>query len=930
MNLSEEKIWTILKSYFDENSIAKDHLDSYNDFIKFGMQRIIDQEGNISINGVDIKYGQIFIDYPSIVEENRTTTPIFPNEARLKDLSYDSPIICNITISENGKSKTIQEVIGRIPVMLKSCICNLSKLTKSELIQKKECITDYGGYFIIKGTERMLVSQLRGNYNTIFVTKQKESKYAYLAEIRSISEETGHSVLIQAMMDNNGKNICFSLPYIKEKIPVGIVFKAFSVDLKDLFTIFPENFHKYIKYIIRDAGFINSQEEALDYIKKIHKNDDEKSNEFTKQILESELFPHLGISSSIKSYVFSLIDMVKKLISTFLQLRSEDDRDNYSNKRVEISGILIHDIFRNLFKKYITIIKEQLKNKKYPDPTFIVNKTKTISKNLYQCFATGNWGVQKNAYMRAGVSQVYDRMTYSSSISHYKRINIPMGKEGKNCPIRQIHPSSFGFICPCETPEGQKVGVVLNYAMLTQITKKIQTVDVRNILELSLCKKSNCILFIKDSTPLISYKYTRVFLNGILLGFSENFEDFIENFKSLRDKGVIHKQVSITYDDIDDEIRMYCDEGRLIRPLFVVKNLKEVLKKNNLNWNYLIDKNIIRYVDASEIENSLIAMNIDKLKENEYDYLEIHPYTMLGLVASMIPFPDHSQAPRNCFQSAMGKQALGISLYTFNNRADTTMHVLHYAQKPLVSNKIHSFLNLENNPCGVNAIVAVISYEKNQEDSIIISQRAVDSGMFTITTYFTIQCSEKRRCANSIETICKPPENSASFKRKNANYSLLDENGIVRSKVGMIDKNGVVDYTKGNCMKVVKGDVLIGKIITTFDKDGEEKKKDSSVVVQSGEEGYIDKIYSLTTPDNYKLIKIVIRNTRSPMVGDKLAANTGQKATIGKICSIEDMPFTSAGMIPDLIINSCCLPSKLIFVYTFCSEKGFSNKSLVE
>ena len=879
-NLTENNIWKVFESYYESNGVVISQIESYNDFVTFGLQEIIDQESTITTPNYIVKFGQISLAEPHIIEEDRTLNKIYPGDARKRDLNYDTAVYCDISetfIEGDKKEEKIHRriVIGRLPVMLKSCICNLSRINKQEQVEKGECPNDPGGYFIIKGNERALVAQMRGNYNQVFVLKQKPGeKYKYIAETRSMSNETGHSVLIQAMISVDDRGLFFSLPYIKEPIQVGIVFKALGYtreeDIVNFIGLENEKCRKYIRYIVRDSFICETKEDALSYIgeRSLHINTKDREQPYATQIVNTELFPHLGISATPKEYACFLGHILRKLLATNLGLRGEDDRDNYSNKRVEVAGTLLYDIFRNLFKKYIQFIKTQLdKKKQRPDIISIISRTKNITKGLHQCMATGNWGVQKNAsYMRTGVSQVLDRMTYCATLSHLRRVLIPVGKEGKNTAIRQIHSSQYGFICPCETPEGGKVGIVLNFALLAKTSKKNSTVNTRRIIE--ECKTVT--LTSKMNVEQIK-NYSTVFLNNIIIGFTQDPDSTVEEIKKLRTIGLLDKEVSVTYDIVDNDVKVFCDEGRFIRPLFTLTDNKlNIQPQEKYKWRMLIKKGLIQYVDASEIENSVIAMTPKMLEEQYNNYCEIHPCAMLGIAAAMIPFSDHSQSPRNCYQSSMSKQALGMPLLSYNVRSDTILHVLHYPQKPLVHTKAAEIFGFNNMPSGINAIVAIACYSGfNQEDSVMLNFSAVQRGMFCLTSYHTIDCIEKKRDTYSFEEICLPPLNSDSnikegdskyFKRKNANYGFLDENGIVMTRT-----------SKGQPITVKKGDVIIGKVVITGNKNGEQTKVDASVVIDSGEEGVIDRVITTITPNGYKLVKVIIRVYRSPTMGDKLA-----------------------------------------------------------
>ena len=650
-----------------------------------------------------------------------------------------------------------------------------------------------------------------------------------------------------------------------------------------------------------------TQNNCLKYIAQysIHTLKEEEMRDYAYQLVSSELFPHLGISVTKKEIAFFLGYIVNKLLSTFIGIREQDDRDDYKNKRVEAAGTLCYELFRQLFKKYCNNIVSVIEKKKQnPDVISVISRLPIITNGLRHCFSTGNWGVPKNSYIRNGVAQVLSRLSYGATLSNMRRITIPVGKESKNTKIRQIHPSQIMYVCPSETPEGAPVGIVLNLSLMTKISERFPTVVIKDIIE-------NCdnLISINNFDKNIN-DYIKIFLNGVFLGLTENSYDFIDEVKTLRKIDMIPYDISIGYDDIDEEIKIFSDEGRLIRPVFNVKNEKLVItEKDGTDWDDLTSKNLITYIDNNEIDNCVIAFNQNELGKYHVDYCEIDAAMMLGVMASIIPFPDHSQSPRNCYQAAMGKQAMSMFALSHLLRADTITHVLMYPQKSVVSTKSSELMGFNEMPSGINCVVAIACYTGfNQEDSIIINKSAIDRGLFHSTTYRTHTEEEKKYGSYSFDKICIPPLDK---RRKDINYSLLDENGIVKIKHSFYtDKNGKKKY-RGKSVYVEKGDVIIAKTIVQTNKTNEQEFTDNSLVIKKGEAGFIERIYISTTPNGYKLVKIVIRSVRIPEVGDKFASRAAQKGTCGMIFSVKKICLLLHLVLsPDIIINPHCIPSQ--------------------
>jgi DNA-directed RNA polymerase II subunit RPB2 len=891
--MKEAELFKIIKSYFDINHVTELQKISFEDFIYNKLPSVIESHPPLVIHTNDKKYiynvniTNIYIDRPHVIEEDRTIRYITPMDARQRDLTYDAPVsidietkLCNTKDHILETKKYNKYIICRIPIMVQSSKCNFHKSSFSEMIDAHECPYDTGGYFIIKGKERVLITQERINYNYIHVFKENSQKKRYVAEIRSMSEETNHSVLIQLFISNS--QITCSLPFITQEIPLGVVFKAFDCDVDTIIDIDKQN--QVYRSIIKDYHICPTRYDALQYIGKhaMHVISKEKRVQYTTQILENEMFPHLGIMKDnyMKCKFIGL--MAKKLINTSNGTRTVDCRDHVNNKRYESTGVLIFSIFKTLYKKCIRSLIPLLE--KRPDIMIAMMRATNITQGILHCFSTGNWGIQKNNYFRKGVSQVLNRLTYSATLSHFRRVVIPIGKEGKNTKVRQIHNSQYGFICPSETPEGQSAGIVKNFALMTKISTHIDKYLIIDIVK----GIENIDFDIKAD----SYTH-KLLVNSIWIGWTNDVEYVCNALRRLRFIGKIHPTVSISVSDIDKEIHIFSDEGRLLRPLMTIDPDTLTLTANKhatRHWDSLVENGSIIYLASNEIENCVIAM-CEKDITPSHHYCEIHPCLILGVCSSIIPFPDHTQSPRNTYQSAMAKQAIGVFATNYKHRVDTTTHVLAYPQKSIVHTHVAECIHLNDMPSGINAIVAIASYTGfNQEDSIIINQGAIDRGLFHSFVFKTISIEEKKGSNSCYEII----ENH-EHKEESYNYEKLDERGVI--KIGQ---------------ELCVGDVMISKYKIVTSKDGCEIKTDTSLVCKNKNEcGIIDNVIVKITPSGYKCVKIKTRKLRIPEIGDKFASREAQKGTCGMIFPQHDMPFTSDGIVPDIIMNPHAIPSRM-------------------
>jgi len=527
-----------------------------------------------------------------------------------------------------------------------------------------------------------------------------------------MSEETGHSVLLQARMNKDHTNITFSLPYMAKEVGAGAVFKALGFNSEDIIRfVNPETKEeKTITHrMIRESIQYTNKEKAIRYISKfsIQKVEDDEARRliYTEQVIENELFPHMGISTHTEKAIL-LGDMLNKLFRVATGIRMPDDRDNVSLKRIEGPGILVADLFRMCMKRYCDGLKKYLEKRQ--DILTAMTRTNNITSSLNHVFSTGNWAVQKNSYVRTGVSQIMSRLTYPATISHLRRVVIPVGKEGKNVKIRQIHPTQAFFIDIIESPEGKSIGIVKNLSLLTNITTGCNPVLVREIVQ-------KCENFSFVSEYFSDQDWHKVYVNGILLGLTHHPEKLLDELKEIRSKSVFSNQVSFYHEKDDREVRVLCDHGRFFRPVLTVQENTLILDKKKLllSWSEMVENDIVRYIDSNEVEHSLIAMNSEdmiKYSNHQYDYCEVHPSAMLGVCSAVIPFPEHNQSPRLVYQSSMLKQALGVYSLAFQHRFDTVTHVMHYPQKPMVSTKFNNMLNYDDMLTGCNPIVAITTY----------------------------------------------------------------------------------------------------------------------------------------------------------------------------------------------------------------------------
>ena len=923
-------MWPIIHDLLRKEGVAKQHLNSYNEFMERGLQSIIDEVGEIEIETAEypykIKLGKIKLQQPRIMELDGSITHVAPVEARLRNLTYASPIMLECNIVEDDKILESRFIhIGDMPVMVKSKACILNNLPDTKLIELGEDPKDPGGYFVINGSERVIVGLEDLSYNKIIVDIEETSgNILYKAKV--YSSIVGYRAKLELIMRPDS-SVVAKIPGSPVDIPLITLIRALGLesdkDIADAVSLI-DVIQDELEPSFEKASDIATSRDAIVYISKRIAPGmlEEFQIKRAETMLDWGLLPHLGKNPENRhEKALFLGEAACKLIELRLDLINSDDKDHYGNKVIKFAGQMLADLFRTAFRNLVRDMKYQLERsgqKRGINAVAAAIRPGIISDKLNNAIATGNWGRG-----RVGVTQLLDRTNYMSTISHLRRIQSPLSRSQPNFEARDLHSTHFGRICPAETPEGSNCGLVKNLALSALISVSVPVAEIiEKLFELGVRSMD-------ESSPELRQNGTRIFVDGRLMGYSADGEHLTNTLRYMRRSGKIHPHVGIYLYAVEKKNatkRLYisCNSGRVLRPLAIIKDGKplmsnedvEKIKRRLLSWHDLLYKGMIEMVDANEEENCYLAIDFKNLQP-EHTHMEIFPSAILGVGASIIPYPEHNQSPRNTYESAMAKQSLGFSTPLMNASTYVRQHFMLYPQIPIVSTKAINLLGLDDRPTGQNCVVAVLPYEGyNIEDAVVFNKSSVDRGLGR-TFFYRVYEAEAKQYPGGMKDTFELPSSDANIRgyRGEKAYRLLEQDGAIMHE-----------------SIVTGGDILIGR--TSPPRFMEEYKefevkgpyrRDTSIGVRPSENGVVDSVVMTQSVEGGKMYKIRVRDMRIPEIGDKFASRHGQKGIVGMLVSQEDLPYSEGGIVPDIMINPHAFPSRMTvgqFVESIAGKTG--------
>lgn len=929
MDVGEEyrtKKLEMLPALMKMKGILNHHIASFDHLIDVELKKILLNESNVEIkSSVDpdfmIRYTNIRVCSPQeIVGKGQVPKLISPQECRIRDLTYRGDMIVDVEYTSRDKCRTMcveRDIkMGTVPIMLKSKCCSLYQKTREELVNMRECPLDPGGYFIIKGVEKVCLVQEQQSKNRVIIEADEHGN------IQAHVQSKTHYSISKCLVSFKKGRIVMTHRSFTEDIPIVILLKALGLEsdqyIAQCIGTSPE-FQKVLFACFQESTSLKvlTQDDALSFIGDRRKetpweSDDTQARQINKSkadkaadFLGNVLLCHIREGETQHDWnmhhkALYVCYMVRRMIEASCDRSLLDERDFYGNKRFETTGTLMSLLFEDLLKQYNRVVKtamdQQLSKKDSTKPfsvkQLMESKMEVVQNGMRMAISSGRWELKRFNMNRQGITQVLSRLSYIACLGMMTRLASSFEKTRKISGPRSLQPSQWGMVCPCDTPEGESCGLVKNFANLSQVTLDLDDTFVRAAAHNLGVEEIDTI------TPVDFRKHCSVFLNGVLIGIHRYPHRLCNGIRALRRSGRLHPHVSIATQERQRSVQIGNDGGRVVRLLIIVSNGKPAVTLHHLDQlrnrlctlNDFLTEGLIEYVDVNEENDCLIAVYPSDI-QHYTTHLEIEPLSLLGVVAGIIPYPHHNQSARNTFQSAMGKQALGTVCMNQYIRADTVLLLGAYPQRPLCRSKAMNLTNYEKLGAGINAMVCVMSYSGYDiEDAQVYNKSSLERGYGRCVVLRKHEVDLEKVPGGEFDVVL-PPEKNAEGK-----YKALNPDGIA--------SRGAV---------VSQYDVLVNKYTPVA--GGEPRP--APLLYKYPQPAVVDHV--IVSPpsdmdrsmDVEQKIKVVTREVRLPEPGDKFSSRHGQKGVVGLIAHGVDLPFNEKGMTPDMIMNPHGFPSRM-------------------
>lgn len=996
---------SLLRSYFrtQDYPFTRHHIESFDQFLSQDLPAILKAENPwtilqnplgkstqmggpgeqraVSVYGLKaevfvggLQGDQIYIGTPTVsLKEAEEIRILYPNEARLRNLTYgamvQADIVIRITITrpEPGSASRFQTEtivldpaadpatygylakfpLFRMPIMLHSRYCVLHGKPQVFLQEVGECQYDAGGYFIVEGSEKVLVTRQEQAFNTLYITPQKsDPKVAIFSSISCLNPTTRAVKRVAFSLMRQSNTLTVSLPFVRAPVPLFVLFRAMGVQSDEdiVRTILPDPESAEARILepmlhesILEAWPFLDTYSAVQFIKTMTKG---FSEAHVLDILHNQLFIHVEDRPGAR--IAFLAECARRILRVAAGIDKGTDRDDIRNQRCLTSGVLTRMLFQGAYTKWkkaaiLTLDKEYKFNASiYKDRNFLnlfqsgtmstMFRAGMMTESIMRGFK-GKWG-DRLGEEKAGVLQALSRLSYMDFMSHCRRVVKDFDTGNKAPEPRRLHPSQWGYFCTNETPTGGSIGITKNLSILTALST---ATEPGTIIQWLLTRGQ--VIPCDEITPETHRVAVPVFINAGIIGYTLRPQLLRDVLKALKWTGCLPASASVGFSIRERRIFVFLDEARPIRPLvhlgadgaFPLDRMKAagswrdlvmgtfpMTMNRGLYQSGFVDPlagteapsleeylkslrpymSAVEYVDPYEANEAYVAMTPDTIQA-ESTHCEVHPSTILGLMTNMIPFPNHNQSPRNQLSCSQSKQGLSVYATNYPNRFDNQVHVLCYGEAPIVRTLYYDYVADGQMPYGQNLMVAIGSFTGyNQDDGILFNADSFQRGMFRSIGYRSYEAYEEDDELSKTRTRVGNPARIPGWTslRAGVDYSKLDARGIIR--VGEF-----VDETT----------VLVGRYMQL--QNGE--MRDASVTAQVWTTGRVEKVAVMVSPMGRALVKVRVVQDRVPELGDKFSTRHGQKGTIGMLVRAHDMPRTADGLVPDMIVNPHCMPSRM-------------------
>ena len=916
------------------------------------------------LNGDEIDIGT-----PTIsLQKTKEVRVLFPNEARLRNLTYASTVYANvlvrITISMPDQDPLVTNreynrmPLFQLPLLLHSRFCLLHNKPASFLREAGECPQDQGGYFIVEGSEKVLITRQEQAFNTLYVVSQPNNdKIETYGNITCLSSESRQVKVVSFSWMRSTDTLVVSLPYVRKPVPIILLFRAMGLQADEdiLKLIYPDLESAEAKLAIplllpsiAEAFPFMDSYSAVQFIKAMTKG---FSEEHVYDILFNQTFIHISDKHG-GSRIHFLAECVRRFMRVHVGIDPTADRDDTRNQRALASGNLIRMLFANAYNNWKKAVRLSIDNEYayhteiYSGQKFVnifsegntekLFNLKLITEGIMRGFkgrwvtgGSGGGGALGHSDEKSGVLQAMSRISYLDFMSHTRRVVLNFDTGMKLTRPRQLHTSQYGYYCTNETPGGASIGITKNLSLMTLISIAL---DPKPVVKFLI--ERGWVIPCSEMRTDLQRAAVPFFLNNGIIGYTLQPFELTRVLKLMKWTGCLPATTSVGFSIRNRRVFFFLDEGRPVRPLIHLGERgsipKETLESAKA-WKTLVLGNhpltaaheimtskfvdplgdvqgpqpfskyrellepfvgVIEYVDPYE-QNEAFIVNFPEHMTESASHMEIHPCTIISVVNGMVPFANFNQSPRNQLSCSQSKQAVGMYATNFQNRYDNAANILCYGEAPLVRTLTYDVLGEGLMPYGHTLIMAIMPFQGyNQDDGIVFNEDAFQRGMFRNINYRSYEAFEEEdRMTNTRSTIANPLRvNQWTDLKPGYDYTKLDERGII--KMGeFVDENTVI----------------VGRYIQ--DKSG--KIKDSSLTPQVWTSGRVESVVVTVNNLGMLLVKIRVTQDRTPELGDKFSTRHGQKGTIGMRFRAHDLPRTADGLVPDMLVNPHCIPSRM-------------------